>query len=87
MVVCLVCGTPAMSGDRRVIGNSGQNRDLTNLWKKIATIELEKREEIQDVEVVLQNRRFKCRKCYRAYGNFITDKKVIFIQDITLSNN
>jgi len=40
-VVCLACGSPAVSGDRRVIGQSGQDSDITNLWKETATIELE----------------------------------------------
>ena len=49
-MVYLACGTPAVSGDRKVIRKSCQNRDITNLWKEIAIIELQKREEILDLE-------------------------------------
>ena len=30
-VVCLACGNPAVSGDRRVIGQSGQDSNITNV--------------------------------------------------------
>ena len=50
-MVCLACGSPAVSGDRSVISESGQDRDITYLWKEIATIELEQWEEILDLEL------------------------------------
>ena len=68
-----------MSGDRRLIGEEGQDKDITALWKRLAARELEKTEKFLDLEGVLRSRPFMCRKCYRAYNNLMRDTKVVSI--------
>ena len=75
--ICLACGGPAVSGDRRLIGEEGQDNEITTLWKEMAARESEKRGESIDFEIILRNGPFMCRTCFRAYGNLMRDMKVL----------